>query len=92
MSGSVWMFSDQIDDEDMDFMRHLVYHGLTANNTRCHVFRHAPSKKGCDQNCTQLSWTLLELVGGFFKKSPGIVDVVGACWTKTGLFLATSPR
>ena len=22
MSGSVWMFSDQIDDEDMDFMRH----------------------------------------------------------------------
>ena len=22
MSGNVWMFSDQIDDEDMDFMRH----------------------------------------------------------------------
>ena len=22
MSGSVWMFSDQIDDEDMDFIRH----------------------------------------------------------------------
>ena len=22
MSGSVWMFSDQIDDEDMGFMRH----------------------------------------------------------------------
>lgn len=22
MSGSVWIFSDQIDDEDMDFMRH----------------------------------------------------------------------
>lgn len=22
MSGRVWMFSDQIDDEDMDFMRH----------------------------------------------------------------------
>ena len=22
VSGSVWMFSDQIDDEDMDFMRH----------------------------------------------------------------------
>ena len=22
MSGSVWMFADQIDDEDMDFMRH----------------------------------------------------------------------
>ena len=73
MSGSVWMFSDQIDDEDMDFMRHLVYHGLTANNTRCHVFRHAPSKKGCDQNCTQLSWTLLEPVGrkqGYFLPRP----------------------
>ena len=22
MSGSVWMFSDQIDDEDMEFMQH----------------------------------------------------------------------
>lgn len=23
MSGSVWMFSDQIDDEDMDFMNNI---------------------------------------------------------------------
>lgn len=22
MSGNIWMFSDQIDDADMDFMRH----------------------------------------------------------------------
>ena len=39
--------------------------------------REAPSKKGCDQNCTQLSWTLLELVGGFIEKRVYFVDVVG---------------
>ena len=32
---------------------------------------------GCDQNCTQLSWTLLELVGGFIEKRVYFVDVVG---------------
>lgn len=31
MSGSVWMFSDQIDDEDMDFMRHeFVTYSMAA--------------------------------------------------------------
>lgn len=36
MSGTVWMFSDQIDDEDIDFMQHdfvtynmaSIYYGL----------------------------------------------------------------
>ena len=42
MSGSIWMFSDQIDDEDMDFMRHEVrdlQHGkrlLWAGTETCH--------------------------------------------------------
>ena len=52
-----------VQNGEEDKEAHLVYRGLTANNTRCHVFRHVPSKKGCDQNCTQLSWMLLELVG-----------------------------
>lgn len=33
MSGSVWMFSDQIDDEDMDFMRH-EFVTYSMNNIR----------------------------------------------------------
>lgn len=56
---------------------HLVYNGLTENNSGYRGFRQAPSKKGCDQNCTQLSWTLLELVGGFIEKRVYFVDVVG---------------
>lgn len=51
--------------------------GLTENNSGYRGFRQAPSKKGCDQNCTQLSWTLLELVGGFIEKRVYFVDVVG---------------
>lgn len=33
MSGNVWMFSDQIDDEDMDFMRHefITYNTASEN-------------------------------------------------------------
>lgn len=53
------------------------YRGLTENNSGYRGFRQAPSKKGCDQNCTQLSWTLLELVGGFIEKRVYFVDVVG---------------
>lgn len=35
MNGSVWVFSDQIDDEDMDFMRHefVTYSMARTGNT-----------------------------------------------------------
>ena len=32
MSGNIWMFSDQIDDADMDFMRHeFVTYSMASN-------------------------------------------------------------
>ena len=35
MSGNVWMFSDQIDDEDMEFMAHE----FVSYNTACDYYK-----------------------------------------------------
>ena len=55
-------------------------------------FRQDPWKMGREQNCVQLSWTVLELDGLFPMNFASFEDVIGACWTKAGLNLATSPQ
>ena len=35
MSGNVWMFSDEIDDEDLEFMRH----DYVTYNMACEYYR-----------------------------------------------------
>ena len=37
MSGNVWMFSDEIDDEDLEFMRHdyVTYNICLLYTSRC---------------------------------------------------------
>lgn len=55
-------------------------------------FPSRPLEMGREQNCVQLSWTVLELDGLFPMNFASFEDVIGACWTKTGLNLATSPQ
>lgn len=40
MSGNVWMFSDEIDDEDLEFMSHdPMSHDYVTYNMACEYYR-----------------------------------------------------